>query len=384
MKLAKSIDRLGTETAFKVLAKAKKLEAQGKEIVHLEIGEPDFETPNHIKEAAKKALDDNFTHYVPSPGLMEVREVIAEHQSEVHNKIISPENVVFTPGAKPIMFFTIMALIEPGDEVIYPNPGFPIYESMINYVGGKAIPMELKEEKDFNADVDLMEESITDKTKLIILNSPNNPCGSVMDPSDIKRIASIAKEKDIMILTDEVYKDLYFEGSHNSAYDFDGMEENVVILDGFSKSYAMTGWRLGYGIFPNQLVEPISRLVTNSVSCTSAFSQKAAAAAIQGPQDSVKMMLDEFKERSKIVVDGFNAINGISCIQPKGAFYAFPNIKNTGYKSQDLSDALLNQGVAVLPGTSFGKFGEGYLRISFANSRDNLKKALNIIKEFLD
>ena len=223
-----------------------------------------------------------------------------------------------------------------------------------------------------------------EKTKLIILNSPNNPCGSVMDPSDIKRIADIAKEKDILILTDEVYKDLYFEGSHTSVYDFEGMEDNVVILDGFSKSYAMTGWRLGYGIFPNKLVEPISRLVTNSVSCTSAFSQKAAAAAIQGPQDSVKMMLKEFKERSKIVVDGFNAINGISCIQPKGAFYAFPNIKDTGYKSQELSDALLNQGVAVLPGTSFGKYGEGYLRISFANSRENLNKALKIIKEFLD
>jgi len=244
--------------------------------------------------------------------------------------------------------------------------------------------MEIKEEKEFNADVDLIEQSITDKTKLIILNSPNNPCGSVMEPSDIKKVADIAKEKDIVILTDEVYKDLYFEGSHNSVYDYDGMEENVVILDGFSKSYAMTGWRLGYGIFPNQLVEPISRLVTNSVSCTSAFSQKAAAAAIQGPQDSVKMMLKEFKERSKIVVDGFNDIKGISCIQPKGAFYAFPNIKDTGYKSQELSDALLNQGVAVLPGTSFGKYGEGYLRISFANSRENLVKALNIIKSFLD
>ena len=383
MKLAKSIDRLGTETAFEVLAKAKKLEAQGKEIVHLEIGEPDFETPNHIKEAAKKALDDNYTHYVPSPGLMEVREVIAEHQSEVHSKIISPENVVFTPGAKPIMFFTIMALIEAGDEVIYPNPGFPIYESMINYVGGKPIPMELKEEKGFNADVDLIEKSITSKTKLIIINSPNNPCGSVMDADDIRRVADLAYKNNIAILTDEVYKDLYFEGGHNSVFDFDDMEKQTVILDGFSKSYAMTGWRLGYGIFPDELVEPISRLVTNSVSCTSAFSQKAAAAAILGPQDSVKMMLKEFQERAKIVVDGFNDIKGISCIKPKGAFYAFPNIKETGFKSQELSDELLNQGVAVLPGTSFGRFGEGYLRISFANSRENLKEALSIIKNFL-
>jgi len=281
------------------------------------------------------------------------------------------------------MFFTIMALIETGDEVIYPNPGFPIYESMINYVGGKPIPMELKEEKGFNADVDLIEKSITSKTKLIIINSPNNPCGSVMDAGDIRRVADLAYKNNIAILTDEVYKDLYFEGGHNSVFDFDDMEKQTVILDGFSKSYAMTGWRLGYGIFPDELVEPISRLVTNSVSCTSAFSQKAAAAAILGPQDSVKMMLKEFQERAKIVVDGFNDIKGISCIKPKGAFYAFPNIKETGFKSQELSDELLNQGVAVLPGTSFGRFGEGYLRISFANSRENLKEALSIIKNFL-
>ncbi len=383
MELAKSLSRLGTETAFEVLAKAKKLEAEGKKIIHLEIGEPDFETPDHIKEAAKKALDDNYTHYGPSPGLMEVREVIAEHQSLVHKKSISPENVIFTPGAKPIMFFTIMSLIEEGDEVIYPNPGFPIYESMINYVGGKPIPMELKEEKGFNADVDLIEESITSRTKLIILNSPNNPCGSVMDSSDIARIADIAKQNDIVILTDEVYKDLYFEGSHESVFDFEGMEDRVIILDGFSKSYAMTGWRLGYGVFPKQFVEPISRLITNSVSCTSSFGQMAAKAAILGPQDSVVRMKEEFKARRDIVVNGLNDINGISCINPKGAFYAFPNIKETGYKSQQLSDALMQEGVALLPGTSFGKYGEGYLRISFANSRENLREALLKIKDFL-
>ena len=383
MELAKSLSRLGTETAFEVLAKAKKLEAEGKKIIHLEIGEPDFETPDHIKEAAKKALDDNYTHYGPSPGLMEVREVIAEHQSLVHKKSISPENVIFTPGAKPIMFFTIMSLIEEGDEVIYPNPGFPIYESMINYVGGKPIPMELKEEKGFNADVDLIEESITSRTKLIILNSPNNPCGSVMDSSDIARIADIAKQNDIVILTDEVYKDLYFEGSHESVFDFEGMEDRVIILDGFSKSYAMTGWRLGYGVFPKQFVEPISRLITNSVSCTSSFGQMAAKAAILGPQDSVVRMKEEFKARRDIVVNGLNDINGISCINPKGAFYAFPNIKETGYKSQQLSDALMQEGVALLPGTSFGKYGEGYLRISFANSRENLREALLKIKNFL-
>jgi aspartate/methionine/tyrosine aminotransferase len=383
MELSKSLSRLGTETAFEVLAKAKKLEAEGKKIIHLEIGEPDFETPAHIKEAAKKALDDNYTHYGPSPGLMEVREVVAEHQSLVHKKSISPENVVFTPGAKPIMFFTIMSLIDPGDEVIYPNPGFPIYESMINYVGGKPVPMELKEEKGFNADVDLIEESITSRTKLIILNSPNNPCGSVMDSSDIARIADIAKKNDIVILTDEVYKDLYFEGSHESVFDFEGMEDRVIILDGFSKSYAMTGWRLGYGVFPKQFVEPISRLITNSVSCTSSFGQMAAKAAILGPQDSVVNMKEEFRARRDIVVSGLNNIKGISCINPKGAFYAFPNIKETGYKSQQLSDALMQEGVALLPGTSFGKYGEGYLRISFANSRENLREALLKIKNFL-
>ena len=384
MELSKSLSRLGTETAFEVLAKAKKLEAEGKKIIHLEIGEPDFETPIHIKEAAKKALDDNYTHYGPSPGLMEVREVVAEHQSSVHKKSISPENVVFTPGAKPIMFFTIMSLIDQGDEVIYPNPGFPIYESMINYVGGKPVPMELKEEKGFNADVDSIEESITSRTKLIILNSPNNPCGSVMDSSDMVRIADIAMKNDIVILTDEVYKDLYFEGSHESVFDFEGMEDRVIILDGFSKSYAMTGWRLGYGVFPKQFVEPISRLITNSVSCTSSFGQMAAKAAILGPQDSVVSMKEEFRARRDIVVAGLNDIKGISCINPKGAFYAFPNIKETGYKSQQLSDALMQEGVALLPGTSFGKYGEGYLRISFANSRENLREALLKIKNFLE
>jgi aspartate/methionine/tyrosine aminotransferase len=254
---------------------------------------------------------------------------------------------------------------------------------MINYVGGKPVPMELKEEKGFNADVDLIEESITSRTKLIILNSPNNPCGSVMDSSDMVRIADIAMKNDIVILTDEVYKDLYFEGSHESVFDFEGMEDRVIILDGFSKSYAMTGWRLGYGVFPKQFVEPISRLITNSVSCTSSFGQMAAKAAILGPQDSVVNMKEEFRARRDIVVSGLNNIKGISCINPKGAFYAFPNIKETGYKSQQLSDALMQEGVALLPGTSFGKYGEGYLRISFANSRENLREALLKIKNFL-
>lgn len=383
MKLSSRQDRLGTETAFETLAKAKKLEAMGKNIVHLEIGEPDFDSPSYVISAAKKALDNGFTHYGPSAGQPELREAIAIHQGEFNGYDVSPDRVIVTPGGKPVMFFSILALIEEGDEVIYPNPGFPIYESMINYAGGLPVPMKLEESKDFNANVEDLKKLITNKTKMIIVNSPNNPCGSVTSVEDLEKIAKLAIENDIVVLSDEIYKEMYYEGEHYSISRFEGMKERTIILDGFSKSYAMTGWRLGYGIFPNELVEPISRLVTNSVSCTSAFSQKAAAAAILGPQDSVKTMLKEFQERAKIVVDGFNEINGISCIKPKGAFYAFPNIKETGFTSQQLSDSLLKEGVAVLPGTSFGKFGEGYLRISFANSRENLKEALSIIKNFL-
>ena len=382
--LAKRQSNLGTETAFEVLAKAKELERQGKSIIHLEIGEPDFDTPKHVVDAAKKALDDGFTHYGPSAGQIELRESIAKHQSKRQGYEVKPENIVVTPGAKPIMSFTIMALIEKGDEAIYPNPGFPIYESMIEYMGGTSVPMKLEENKGYNADIKGLESLITDRTKLLIINSPNNPCGSVMDSSDIARIADIAKKNDIVILTDEVYKDLYFEGRHESVFDFEGMEDRVIILDGFSKSYAMTGWRLGYGVFPKQFVEPISRLITNSVSCTSSFGQMAAKAAILGPQDSVVNMKEEFRARRDIVVSGLNNIKGISCINPKGAFYAFPNIKETGYKSQQLSDALMQEGVALLPGTSFGKYGEGYLRISFANSRENLREALLKIKNFLE
>lgn len=384
MKLAKRMSRLGTETAFEALAAARALEAEGKSIIHLGIGEPDFDTPIHIREAAKSALDDGYTHYTPSPGLMDVREAVALHQSNSQGYPVSPENIVITPGGKPVMFFTILALIENGDEVIYPNPGFPIYESMINFAGGSAIPWQLKEENDFSADVDSLVHLVSNKTKLIIINSPNNPCGSVMPPEDIERVAKIAKDANVFVLSDEIYKDFYFEGQHVSISQFEGMRDRTIILDGLSKGYAMTGWRVGYGVFPNALVEPISRLMTNSVSCTAAFSQIAAAAALNSNQKDTQAMVKEFKSRRDIMVSGLNSLPGITCNNPKGAFYAFPNITNTGMSSSDFEKRMLNDaGVSLLSGTAFGEMGEGYIRVTFANSRENLNEALKRMKEFL-
>lgn len=384
MKLAKRMSRLGTETAFEALAAARALEAEGKSIIHLGIGEPDFDTPIHIREAAKSALDDGYTHYTPSPGLMDVREAVALHQSNSQGYPVSPENIVITPGGKPVMFFTILALIENGDEVIYPNPGFPIYESMINFAGGSAIPWQLKEENDFSADVDSLVHLVSNKTKLIIINSPNNPCGSVMPPEDIERVAKIAKDANVFVLSDEIYKDFYFEGQHVSISQFEGMRDRTIILDGLSKGYAMTGWRVGYGVFPNALVEPISRLMTNSVSCTAAFSQIAAAAALNSNQEDTQAMVKEFKSRRDIMVSGLNSLPGITCNNPKGAFYAFPNITNTGMSSSDFEKRMLNDaGVSLLSGTAFGEMGEGYIRVTFANSRENLNEALKRMKEFL-
>lgn len=384
MNLASRMNRLGTETAFEILAKAKGLERQGRDIVHLEIGEPDFDTPQHIRDAAKKALDDGYTHYGPSPGLPEVRERIAAYQSREQGYEIEPERVIVTPGAKPIMFFTMLALLDEGDEAIYPDPGFPIYKSMIEFVGAKAVPMQLLEENGFNADMDALRSQISDRTKLIVLNSPNNPCGSVIPHKDLKAIADIAKEADAVVLADEIYRDFYYEGSHESITQFPGMPERTIILDGFSKSYAMTGWRLGYGVVPEPLTEPISRLITNSVSCTSSFSQIAAIQALEGPQESVTDMVGEFKERRELIIKGLNSIKGISCVNPKGAFYAFPNIRATGMRSQEFADRVLEEaGVALLSGTSFGDFGEGYSRLSFANSKENIQKGLDRLNDFL-
>ena len=377
MKLSSRQKRLGTETAFETLAKAKKLEAQGKNVIHLEIGEPDFDSPKHVVTAAKKALDEGFTHYGPSAGQPELREAIAVHQGEVNGYKISSDRVIVTPGAKPVMFFSILALIERGDEVIYPNPGFPIYESMINYVGGTAVPMKLEESKNFNANIDDLKKLINDKTKMIIINTPNNPCGSVTQIEDLEEIAKIAVENDIIVLSDEIYKDMYYQGEHYSITKFKGMKERTIILDGFSKSYAMTGWRLGYGIFPEFMIDDITKLMTNSVSCTSVFSQMAAIAALEGPKDFTLNMMEKFKIRRDIVVDGLNSIDGINCKTPLGAFYAFPNISGTGLTSSDFADiALDNYGVALLSGTAFGDYGDNYIRISFANSDDNLREAI--------
>ena len=376
---------LGTETAFETLAKAKELERQGKSIVHLEIGEPDFDTPEHIRDAAKQALDDGFTHYGASAGQIELREAIAKHQTERQGYDVSADSVIVTPGGKPVMFFTIMALVEQGVEVIYPNPGFPIYESMINYMGGIAVPMQLNEESGYNADIDNLRSLITPRTKLIIINSPNNPCGSVIPESDLEKIAEMAVENDLVALADEIYKDMYYgDQEHVSITKFPGMRERTVILDGFSKSYAMTGWRLGYGVFPDFLVEPVTRLMTNSVSCTSVFGQMAAIAALEGPQDSVAAMMEEFTKRRDLVVEGLNSLPGITCPVPKGAFYAFPNIRATGMSSQEFANkALYEAGVALLAGTAFGAFGDGYIRISFANSQENLLEAIERLRKIL-
>ena len=384
MKLASRMSRLGTETAFEALARAKALEAQGRSIIFLGIGEPDFDTPEHIVGAAKQALEDGYTHYTPSAGIAEVREAIAVDMGSRLGHEVSGSNVIVTPGGKPVMFFTILALAEEGDEVIYPNPGFPIYESMIRFAGATPVPMQLHEERGYNPDVEELRALVSPRTKLIIVNSPNNPCGSVIPEPDLAAIAKIANEADAVVLSDEIYKDFYYEGSHVSITRYPGMWERTVVLDGLSKSYAMTGWRVGYGLFPDELVEPVTRLMTNSVSCTSAFSQVTAMAALASSQESVTSMVAEFKTRRDLLVNGLNELPGISCPMPKGAFYAFPNISRTQRTSQEFEQSLLQDtGVSVLAGTSFGAFGEGYVRISFANSQENIREALHRMEGWL-
>ena len=384
MKLAKRMSRLGTETAFEVLAKAQKLEAQGKNVIHLEIGEPDFDTPENIVSAGQNALSNGFTSYNPSPGYGDLRDVIAKDISTSRGIKVSGENVIVTPGGKPIMFFVMLALIENGDEVLYPNPGFPIYESMIEFCGGTAVPMQLHGDRDFNIDISEVRNQITPKTKLMIINSPNNPCGSILGDSELEELANIAKENNILVLSDEIYSRFLFEGDHNSITTFPDMLSRTIVLDGLSKTYAMTGWRIGYGVFPENLIEPISRLVTNSVSCTASFTQQAAIEAISGSQKNPNLMVDEFKRRRNIIVDGLNSIPGFNCAMPKGAFYAFPDISGTGLSSGVLANRLLEDaGVALLAGECFGKYGEGFLRISFANSEKNLNEALSRIEKFI-
>lgn len=380
------METLGTETAFEVLAKARALEKQGKDVVHLEIGEPDFDTPKNVKEAAIKALNAGYTHYGPSAGIPELRETIAQYISKTRGIKAESDEVVVTPGAKPIMFFSILALVNPGEEVLYPNPGFPIYESVVNFVGAKPVPIPLKEENDFRLDPEYVKEKITKKTKMIILNSPENPTGGVLTRNDLKAIADcVADRDDVFVLSDEIYSRIVYEGTHESIASLSGMKEKTIILDGFSKTYAMTGWRLGYGVMRKDLAQKVAQLQTNSNSCTCTFTQIAGIEALKGSQAEPERMDAEFKKRREVIVSGLNNIKGITCKKPRGAFYAFPNITGTGMDCRKLGDHLLyNAGVAVLPGTSFGKYGEGYLRLSFANSIENIKKALDRISKAVE
>ena len=383
LRLARRMSRLGTETAFEVLVKARALEAKGRDIVHLEIGEPDFDTPASIIEAATDALHKGWTHYGPSAGLPTLREAIADDVSKSRRVKVAPEEVVVVPGGKPIIFFSILALVEEGDEVIYPNPGFPIYESMINFLGAKAVPIQLREDRDFVLDVNELKSLITDRTKLIIINSPQNPTGGVMSKRDISDLAEAIGDRDIFVLSDEIYSRLIFDGEHHSLMSMDGWKDRVILLDGFSKTYAMTGWRLGYGVMRPDLAAHISRLMTNSNSCTASFTQVAGAAGLRGDQSSVTRMCQEFKRRRDVFYERINKIKGFSCKKPKGAFYMFPNITKTGWPSKRLADALLEDaGVAALSGTAFGVFGEGYLRFSVANSIENINKALDRVEQW--
>ena len=383
LRLAQRMSRLGTETAFEVLAKARALEAKGRDIVHLEIGEPDFDTPANIVDAAVDALHKGFTHYGPSAGLPDLRKVIADEVAATRHTSVSPDEVVVVPGGKPIIFFTLMALVQEGDEVIYPNPGFPIYESMINFLGAKPVPIPLREEREFRLDTAELKSLITDRTRLIILNSPQNPTGGVMTRTDIEEMAAILTDRDIMVLSDEIYSRLIFEGEHHSLFSYDDLRDRVILLDGFSKTYAMTGWRMGYGVMRVDLAQQIARLMTNSNSCTASFTQKAGIEAICGPQASVTVMNDEFRKRRDYFAERINRIKGFRCLVPKGAFYMFPNITATGWKSKPLADALLDEaGVAALSGTSFGAYGEGYLRFSIANSLENIAKALDRVESW--
>jgi aspartate/methionine/tyrosine aminotransferase len=383
LRLASRMSRLGTETAFEVLNKARALERQGKDIVHLEIGEPDFDTPANVVEAAVDALHKGWTHYGPSAGLPELRQSIADYVSRTRGVPVASDEVVVVPGGKPIIFFSILALVDAGDEVIYPNPGFPIYESMIDYVGGRPVPIQLREERDFGLDVNEFASLINDKTRLIILNSPQNPTGGVLSKNEIHDIADAIGDRNIMVMSDEIYSRLIFEGEHFSIMSIAGFKDRTILLDGFSKTYAMTGWRMGYGVMRPDLAAHITRLMTNSNSCTASFTQIAGVEALRGDQSSVDRMRDEFKRRRDAFVAGLNRIKGFSCRMPKGAFYAFPNITKTGWPSKKLANAILEEaGVACLSGAAFGDFGEGYLRFSVANSLENLNKALDRINRW--
>jgi aspartate aminotransferase len=380
MRLATRMQRLGTETAFEVLVRARALEAQGRDVIHLEIGEPDFDTPANVSEAGVVAIRDGWTHYGPAAGQPDLRQTIADYINRSRGTAYGPANVVVTPGGKPIMFFLILALLEEGDDAIFPDPGFPIYRSMIDFVGARAIPLPIREELDFRLDVDELAALITPQTKFLIINSPANPTGGVLTRKDLEAIAGLAVKHDLFVLADEIYSEIIYDGDHHSIATFPGLPERTAILDGFSKTYAMTGWRLGYGVMPQDLAEQVSRLMVNSVSCTASLVQRAGIEALTGPQETVRDMVSAFRGRRDLMVEGLSSIPGISCREPAGAFYVFPNITGTGMSSKEFADRLLDDfGVAALSGTSFGEHGEGYLRLSYANSEENLAKALQRI-----
>jgi aspartate/methionine/tyrosine aminotransferase len=380
MRFAERMNHLGTETAFEVLARARALEAQGRDMIHLEIGEPDFDTPPNIREAAAKALRDGVTHYGPSAGMPEARAAFAEYVHQTRGVGVDAEQVVITPGAKPIIFFTMLALLDAGDEVIYPNPGFPIYESMIDYIGAKRVPLMLSESNDFSFDPDHLASLVTKRTKLLILNSPHNPTGGVLARDTVARLSELAVKHDFYVLSDEIYMRIQYEGEHVSPYSFPGMRERTVVLDGHSKTYAMTGWRLGFGVMPREMALKVAKLQTNSNSCTCSFTQIAGIEALRGPQTSVDAMVKEFRARRDLIVEGLNRIEGFRCHRPAGAFYVFPNITGTGMTSKQMENHLMEKaGVAVLAGTAFGSNGEGFIRLSYANSQANIRKALERI-----
>lgn len=380
--LAARMSRLGTESAFEVLARARALEAKGRKIIHLEIGEPDFETPGHIVEAAAEALRGGFTHYCPAPGLPELREAIGEFFSRTGRAPYAPERIVVTPGAKPIMFYAILALCQEGDEVLYPDPGFPMYESITRFTGARAVPVPLREENEFRMDPSEVRQLVTDRTRLLILSTPHNPCGSASTREDVEALAQIATEHQLYVLSDEVYWAIRYGGEHASISAVDGMADRTILLDGCSKSFAMTGWRMGFAGLPEELVEPVTRLIINSVSCTAAFSQRAALAALTGPWDPVDAMVQQFQKRRDVIVQGLNGIPGVSCVEPAGAFYVFPNVKEVGLPSERVADFLLQEaGVACLSGTAFGEHGQGFLRFSYASSIESIREALNAMEE---
>ena len=371
------MDRVAVESAFEVLVRARALEAKGRSVIHLEIGEPDFSTPAHIVEAAKRALDEGSTRYGPPQGLPELREAVAEDVSRRRGIRVGPEHVSIVPGGKPIIFFPMLALLEPGDEVIYPNPGFPIYESMIRTLGAIPVPIPLVASRGFSFDLNLLRDKLSSRTKLLILNSPHNPTGGVIPAEDMRAIADMVRDRDLMVLSDEIYSRLYYDDAPVSIAQYPGMLQKTIILDGFSKTYAMTGWRLGYGAMPTWLVDAVTKLMVNSCSCVPGFTQRAGIAALQGPQEPVDRMVAEFRRRRDAICQGLNRIPGFRCTLPGGAFYAYANVQGTGVPSKELSDRLLEEaGVATLDGGSFGRFGEGYIRFSYANSLENLMEAV--------